>query len=230
MQEISYNFRMIGAELFDKAQRLGLQQRDYAAIKLLPESEKEAVRTVIENAEDREAVVDYVTEVMAKLFKERDELKEEIAAKKAVIANKDKTINELQEESIKRGAESNGSDTEPGEAETALNNLDESVRKAELAIIDAESCIALYARALGVKEDCEISCHPVFEQTANASLRRLFAYCRMAAERFNVPVGGGIDAVDDDESEGREIIRAALQRGNSDDGLADGNVYDHDNG
>lgn len=70
MQELSANLTMLGPELYEQSERLGLRQRDYAAIKALPDDSRMAVAQAIESG-DRGAVIDLVQELAARTEAEK---------------------------------------------------------------------------------------------------------------------------------------------------------------
>lgn len=59
------NLHLLGPELFEQAEAVGLRQRDYAAIKALPDDSRLAVAQAIESG-DRSAVIDLVQELAAR--------------------------------------------------------------------------------------------------------------------------------------------------------------------
>ena len=72
MQELSANFRLMGEEAFEQAGNLGLQQRDYNAIKALPAPDQELVRRAVEEAKSRDEVLDLLQELAARHAKEKE--------------------------------------------------------------------------------------------------------------------------------------------------------------
>ena len=88
LQELTSTRNLIGQEAFEQAERLGLHQRDYNAIKALPAPDQELIRRAVEEATSREDVLDLLQElaarhaqVKAELTAEVDETKKELAAK-----------------------------------------------------------------------------------------------------------------------------------------------------
>ncbi|MDR1850133.1 MAG: hypothetical protein LBQ75_08840 [Zoogloeaceae bacterium] len=99
MQELVANRQTIGEELYDKAEQLGIRQKDYAAIKALPAPDKELVRRAVEDAQSREEVISILEEVVVRAHKEREELREtqaELEAARQVRKNQ-RTRNTLDE-------------------------------------------------------------------------------------------------------------------------------------
>lgn len=102
MQHLVANRNVIGQEAFDQAERLGLHQVDYNAIKSLPAPDQELVRRAVEDAKSRDEVLDLLQElaarhatVAAKLSTELADVKEDVKAKDAVIAEKSAVADKL---------------------------------------------------------------------------------------------------------------------------------------
>ncbi len=79
LRELSSNSRMIGQEAFEQAERLGLHQRDYNAIKSLPAPDQELMRRAVEEAQSRDEVLDLLQELAARHAKEKETSAKEIA-------------------------------------------------------------------------------------------------------------------------------------------------------
>lgn len=79
LRKIVANRNLIGQEAFEQAERLGLHQRDYNAIKALPAPEQELVRRAVEEAQSRDEVLDLLQELAARHAKEKAALKAELA-------------------------------------------------------------------------------------------------------------------------------------------------------
>lgn len=87
LQELASARNAIGQEAFEQAERLGLHQRDYNAIKALPAPDQELVRRAVEEAQSRDEVLDLLQELAARhatekatFAKQVDEAKKEHAA------------------------------------------------------------------------------------------------------------------------------------------------------
>lgn len=105
LQDITLNRSLIGQEAFEQAERLGLRQRDYNAIKSLPAPDQELVRRAVEEAQSREEVLSLLQELAAKHGKERAELTQalneerlERAATQDLLDKKNKRIDTLEAE------------------------------------------------------------------------------------------------------------------------------------
>jgi len=87
MRAIAVNRNAIGCDAFEQAERLGLRQVDYNAIKGLPAPDQELVRRAVEEAQSRDEVLDLLQELAgrhahekATFAKQAEESKQEHAA------------------------------------------------------------------------------------------------------------------------------------------------------
>ncbi len=92
MQMIAGNQRVIGQEAFEQAERLGLHQRDYNAIKALPAPDQELVRRAVEEAQSRDEVLDLLQELAVRHAKEKEALTAEVEETKATLEAKDRVL------------------------------------------------------------------------------------------------------------------------------------------
>ena len=98
-QQLVSNYHLLGAELYEQAEQLGLRHRDYALIKALPDDTKAAVKAAIASR-DQQQVVDILEEFEARneaLKKQVADLEQTTAAKDKVIAKRDAKIAKLEE-------------------------------------------------------------------------------------------------------------------------------------
>lgn len=72
LQHLVANRNVIGQDAFEQAERLGLRQRDYDAIKALPAPDQELVRRAVEEAKSRDEVLDLLQELAARHAKEKE--------------------------------------------------------------------------------------------------------------------------------------------------------------
>jgi hypothetical protein len=100
-REIAANYRAIGAELFEQAERLGFRQQDYNALKALPADDRQIIAQAIE-AEDLSKALDLMGQMAAKHHKEKEDaaiqiadLKGNLGAMEVRLKKKDEKINEL---------------------------------------------------------------------------------------------------------------------------------------
>lgn len=78
LRAISANRNLIGQEAFEQAERLGLRQVDYNAIKGLPAPDQELVRRAVEEAQSRDEVLDLLQELAARHAKEKADLNQQL--------------------------------------------------------------------------------------------------------------------------------------------------------
>ena len=74
MQHLLANRNLVGQDAFEQAERLGLRQVDYNAIKALPAPDQELVRRAVEEAQSRDEVLDLLQELAARHGAEKQKL------------------------------------------------------------------------------------------------------------------------------------------------------------
>lgn len=100
-EELATNLELLGGELYDAAQKMGLGQRDYNALKVLPADDQEVIRQAIAEGGDRDAVVGMLTQLVERQAVEKTELKADLVAKDEVAAKKSARITKLEEDLAK---------------------------------------------------------------------------------------------------------------------------------
>jgi len=105
IQAIAANRRFIGQEAFEQAERIGLRQVDYNALKALPAPKQEIVREALAEGASKEEVQRALRELaaadqkeIAALTKERDDLRAEAATTQEVLDKKNQRIDKLERE------------------------------------------------------------------------------------------------------------------------------------
>lgn len=78
LRELTLNRNTLGQEAFEQAERLGLHQRDYNAIKALPAPDQELVRRAVDEAATREQVLDVLHDLAARTVQREAALKGEL--------------------------------------------------------------------------------------------------------------------------------------------------------
>lgn len=105
-RELADNYHLIGADLYETSEQLGLGQRDYNAIKALPEDQQSIIIQAIEKAENRETVISLVEELAnrnavdrkksseenASLTKQVSDIKADYEAQEKIIQDKNKKL------------------------------------------------------------------------------------------------------------------------------------------
>lgn len=92
LRELAHNRNLIGQEAFEQAERLGLHQRDYNAIKALPAPDQELVRRAVEEAKSRDEVLDLLQELAVRHAKEKEALTAQVEETKATLEAKDRVL------------------------------------------------------------------------------------------------------------------------------------------
>lgn len=93
------NMHLLGAELFEQAESIGLRQKDYAAIKALPDDSQAAVKQAIESG-DRAAVIDLVQEFAARTEaekKKREDTEQQLEASRKLVGDYAGQVTDLKE-------------------------------------------------------------------------------------------------------------------------------------
>lgn len=83
MLDLSKNLRLLGPELYEQSERLGLRNIDYKALRALPDEEQKLVTEAIKENQSREGVLVILQELVSRHQHEREALKGEIAIKDA---------------------------------------------------------------------------------------------------------------------------------------------------
>lgn len=103
VQELVQNYHLIGADLFEHAERLGFQRNDYRALKALPAEDQDVIKQAMQ-ADDRDQVLDLLQELAARhasekaaLTAEATEAKETAEARDQVVKAKEAKITTLEE-------------------------------------------------------------------------------------------------------------------------------------
>ena len=103
VQELMSNYNQLGPELYEQAEKLGFRQRDYNALKALPDDDKQLIAQAIEE-ESLDKALDLMQEMAAKFQRDKEASKKQIEnlqqtaeAKDALLASKNKKIDELGE-------------------------------------------------------------------------------------------------------------------------------------
>jgi predicted phosphoribosyltransferase len=129
----------LGSEsAFEQAEKIGLHQKDYAAIKALPAPDQELVRRAVEEAVSRDDVLEILQEMAAKNYREITSLQKSVATKDQVIAD-EKTENIKLREKL---AESDV-DVIPPDAAPALA-LERGLTQAKEQAKNAFAALSLY--------------------------------------------------------------------------------------
>lgn len=210
LAEITANQKLIGEEVFDQAQRLGLRQIDYNAIKALPAPKREIIKAAIADGSSRDQVIQALHEIAAndqqeinQLGADLKEAQERIAAKEKVAEKTQKTIQRLQEEIAGRPAPSPEFAAEKAlreldtEALACAARIETSLRAQIAAVLDAGSGVPAALAYQGVA----------------AAIGRTLAALRALADDAGVALSGA-DALPEARDAGAEdaAVWAAVNR------------------
>lgn len=126
--ELARNLRLLGPELYEQSERLGLRNIDYKALRALPEDDQVLIKQALEDSTSRDQVIDLMQEMAVKHAQARAAHEEALAEEKAesegkdrLLAQKTQRINELVAE--KNRADALTADERATELETALTQV-----------------------------------------------------------------------------------------------------------
>ena len=85
MRELLLNKNTVGLAAFEQAGRIGIQQRDFDAIKALPAPDQELVRRALEDATSREEVLELMQELASNAAAAQQELAAEVENQKGEV-------------------------------------------------------------------------------------------------------------------------------------------------
>lgn len=126
--DLSQNLRLLGPELYEQSERLGLRNIDYKALRALPEDDQVLIKQALEDSTSRDQVIDLMQEMAVKHAQARAAQEEALAEEKAesegkdrLLAQKTQRINELVAE--KNRADALTADERATELETALTQV-----------------------------------------------------------------------------------------------------------
>ena len=126
--ELSQNLRLLGPELYEQSERLGLRNIDYKALRALPEDDQVLIKQALEDSTSRDQVIDLMQEMAVKHAQARAAHEEALAEEKAesegkdrLLAQKTQRINELVAE--KNRADAFTADERAAELETTLTQV-----------------------------------------------------------------------------------------------------------
>ncbi|MFO1404674.1 MAG: hypothetical protein U1E96_08835 [Azonexus sp.] len=128
MLDLSQNLRLLGPELYEQSERLGLRNVDYKALRALPDDDQILIKRALEESATRDQVIDLMQEMAVKHAQARAAHEEALAEEKAesegkdrLLAQKTQRINELVAE--KNRADALTADERATELETALTQV-----------------------------------------------------------------------------------------------------------
>lgn len=84
--DLSQNLRVLGPELYEQSERLGLRNVDYKTLRALPADDQVLIKQAIEEATSRDDVLDILQEMAVRHAQEKEALAKEAAEAKADYA------------------------------------------------------------------------------------------------------------------------------------------------
>ena len=117
-QELAANRTLIGQDAFEQAERIGLRQVDYNAIKALPAPDQELVRRAVEEAKSRDEVLDLLQELAARHGQEKQELTKRLEETAADLKSADERIAQKSDQIERLRREKSKLDRLPPEQQT----------------------------------------------------------------------------------------------------------------
>lgn len=152
MQELLADRNLIGEALFEQAEKLGLRQVDYNAIKALPAPRQELVKEALADGASLEDVRARIQQLAAdtqheidKLEKEVTDLRAQADANERIFANKDSKLNELHRKLI-RSAEIDWPLAFTGYSDQLENDVKKPLRAALAALETLQRDVHLAGR------------------------------------------------------------------------------------
>lgn len=98
LAELAQNYNLLGGELYEHAERLGLRTKDYRALRALPDDEQKLVQLTLAEAGDRESVADLIHELADRHAQERAALRKDLDDAQADLKAKDKVLADKSEQ------------------------------------------------------------------------------------------------------------------------------------
>ena len=93
LQQMASDYQLLGADLYDAAERIGFRNQDYRALKALPADEQVVIKQAIES-DDRDTVLSLMQELAAKHQSEKAALEARAIEAEKVAADRDRIIGE----------------------------------------------------------------------------------------------------------------------------------------
>lgn len=71
MRQLASNYHLLGAELYESAERIGFRQQDYQAMKALPADDQEVIKQAMQPEVDRDQILDLMQELAVRHASEK---------------------------------------------------------------------------------------------------------------------------------------------------------------
>ncbi len=156
--ELANNLHILGPDLYESAERIGFKARDYAALKALPESEQEIVKTALA-AESRDQVLDILQDLAARHQSERQAAKKQAEDMQADLDARDKLLADKGERLDKVSMELATLKSLPPNKREALRleQEQEAAKKLTTAVMEAQAAINGFLGQLAEIKAAEVS-------------------------------------------------------------------------
>lgn len=158
INELANNLHTLGADLYEAAENVGFKARDYAALKALPESEQEVVKTALA-AESKEQVLDILQDLAARHQSERQAAKKQTEDMKADLDARDKLLADKTERLDKVSMDLEKLKSLPSNKREVLRleQEQEAAKKLTVAVIEAQAAVNAFLAQLAAIKDAEVS-------------------------------------------------------------------------
>ncbi|AMK09626.1 hypothetical protein [Pseudodesulfovibrio indicus] len=175
LQELSGHMQALGADLYEAAERIGFRNRDYRALKALPEAEQAIVKQAIES-ESKEEVLTILEDLAARnqaereaARKEREDLAADHEARGKLLEDKSQRLAKTEEELYRLKSLPKDADLELRLAREA-----EAVQAMEKAYMAA----LVGLNELLVQVEAILNSHDVSVHTSQHAVGTVGNYCR----------------------------------------------------
>jgi hypothetical protein len=101
IEELIRNYNLLGPDLYEKAEKLGFGQRDYNALKALPEDDRKIITQAMEE-ENFQKALDLMSMMAAKHEADKQAAKKQQEELQATLDAKDAVVQKKQEELVKK--------------------------------------------------------------------------------------------------------------------------------
>lgn len=98
LEQLATNYHLLGPELYEQAEKVGLGQRDYNALKALPADDQAVIRQALEGGADHETVIEQLVTLTERHAAQKTTLEEALAGARQDIAAKDERARQRSEE------------------------------------------------------------------------------------------------------------------------------------
>jgi hypothetical protein len=211
--ELSKNLATLGPDLYESAEKIGFRNKDYRALKALPEAEQDVVKTAIAS-ESKDEVLSILEDMAARhqaereaAKKERDELSADLEARGKLLQDKSGKLERTEEELYKLKSLPPDADLE-----LKLAREEEAVKAVDKVFVTA---LAEFNKML-MQVDAIISNEDVAMHTKQYAVQTVQMYCEdMNSNLANYGIAVDFEGMVSPEWL-RDTAQADLQEGRTD--------------